>query len=415
MFLKTNDEEINRKDSNFLLEKLAQVYAKDIRSLNPIIEDVIFTVDDSNSWRKDLYLSKDYKGLTRMMSLEDRTSTWFHDNKPNRDTVDAFDKLSDEDKTKKLNDLGISKVSNKVLKYKGTRKKDDSIDFSLIFKTFEGFLKGLAISSGVKFKAIPGCEADDLMFVCASYLNSIGKSVVIYSGDGDLVQTVGFDKSKNTFTIQYQKQNRKIWIDRETALFLKQNSKSHSVDCIRSVVGNTSSKLTVANPFEVVLGKVLGGDISDNIFSVIVEPRQYKTGIRKGQWKECKVSDSIIKKILEEIESTKYNVEDLFRSEFRKKLASATIRNFKSQNIYNLDEVENNVDTNTTLVLLHKDTIPTDLYEAIFDWCEVVTQKKKCDLKKQFNYKSILENTPMYDKKAHDNASSASIFKEMGL
>ena len=338
-----------------------------MRSLSPIIDDVIITVDDSNSWRKDLYLTKDYKGI------------------------------------------------NKELKYKGTRKKDDSLDFTAIFKVFDSFLKGLAVCSGIKFKAIPGCEADDLMFVHASYLNNQGKSVVIYSGDGDLVQTIGFDKSKNTFTIQYQKQNRKIWIDRDTALYLKEHQKSYSVDCLKSVVSNTASKLIIANPFEVVLSKVLGGDISDNIFSVIVEPRQYKTGVRKGQWKECKVSDSVIKNILKEIEVSKYNVEDLFRPEFRKKLASATLRNFKTQNKYSVEDIENNVDVNTNLVLLHKDTIPSDLYSDIFDWSEKVHTKKKCELRKQFDYKSLLLAMSLYDKKEHDNAGSASIFKELGL
>src|SRR5690606_36899977 len=134
---------------NFLLEKLSQVYAKDIRCLSPIIDDVKITVDDSNSWRKDLYLTKNYKGI------------------------------------------------DKKLHYKGNREKDDSLDWNIIFSTFDSFLSGLAICSGVKFKSIPGCEADDLIFVHSSYLNSVGKSVIIYSGDGDLQLCVGFDKSKN--------------------------------------------------------------------------------------------------------------------------------------------------------------------------------------------------------------------------
>lgn len=367
MFLKENNEEDLRKDTNFLLEKLSQVYAKDIRSLAPIIDDVIITVDDSNSWRKDFYLTMNYKGI------------------------------------------------GKELRYKGNREKDENIDWDNIFKVFNSFLKGVALSSGVKFKSIAGCEADDLIFVHSSYLNSQGKSVIIYSGDGDLKQCVGFDKAKNTFTIQYQKQNRKMWIDKDTALYLKANKESYAVDCIRSAVNNTSTKLAVTNPFEVVLSKVLGGDKSDNIFSVIVEQRQYKTGKKKGEWKEVTVSPTIITNIQKEIEISKYNVEDLFRTEFKKKLASSTIRNFKSQNRYSADDIENNVEVNLNLVLLHKDTIPSYLYNEILDWSEQVHTKKKCELKKQFDYKNLLMAMKLYDKKAHDDASSASIFKELGL
>lgn len=368
MFLKGNNEETLRKDTNFLLEKLTQIYAKDIRSLGPIIDDVIFTIDDSNSWRKDLYLTKDYKGIQ----------------------------------------TGLS--------YKGNRKKDKGIDFSSIFNVFDSFVKGLAISCNLNFKAIPGCEADDLIFVHCSYLNTQGKSTIIYSGDGDLKQCVGFDKSKNTFTIQYQKQNRKIWIDRDTALYLKENQKTYAVDCLRSVVNNTSSKLSVVDPFEIVIEKVLGGDISDNIVPIISEARQYGPKAKKaGQWFNTGIADATIKNIKKEIDFSKFNVEDLFRTDFKRKLASSAIRNFKSQNKYSIEDVENNVDVNINLVLLHKQTIPSYLYNDIFNWSEETYKKKKCEVQKQFNYKQLLLSMKLYDKKAHDNSSSASIFKELGL
>jgi len=368
MFLKDNDEEIIRKDTNVLLEKLTQVYSKDIRSISPILENVVITVDDSNSWRKDLHLTKNYKGI------------------------------------------------KKHLHYKGNRHKDESLNWNIIFEVFNSFLKGVALSSNVHFKSIPGCEADDLIFGYANYLSAMGKSSIIYSGDGDLKQCVGFNKSKNAFIVQYQKQIKKMWIDRETALYLKENQKSYLVDCIRSVVANTSSKLSVVNPFEVVLGKVLGGDVSDNIFPIIVESRQYKPTAKKaGEWFETGVTNTIINNIQKEIEFSKYNVEDLFRSDFKKKLASSTLRNFKTQNRYSVDDIENNVDVNTTLVLLHKDTIPSYLYSEIIDWCEKVFEKKNCDLKTQFDYKKLLQSISLYDKKLHDNSSSASIFKELGI
>jgi hypothetical protein len=55
------------------------------------------------------------------------------------------------------------------------------------------------------------------------------------------------------------------------------------------------------------------------------------------------------------------------------------------------------------------------LYNDIFNWSEETYKKKKCEVQKQFNYKQLLMSMKLYDKKAHDNSSSASIFKELGL
>ena len=367
MFLKSNSDEDNRKDTNSLLEKLTQVYCKDIRNLSAVIDDVIIPVDDSNSWRKHLYIENDYKGI------------------------------------------------NKDLKYKGNRSKDDTLNFNKIFEVFNDFILGLRKSSGVKSTSISGCEADDIIFVLTSLLNSKGKSVIIYSGDGDLTQCVGFNKSTESFTLQYQKQNKKMWIDRTTGLFLKENKNSYSVDCIRSIVNNTSSTLTVCNPYEVVLDKVLGGDVSDNINSVIIEQKQYASGNKKGQFYESKITPKVISKIKEEIEFSEYNIEDLFRSDFTKKLASSSIRNFKSQNKYNIDDIQNNINLNIILVLLHKETIPNALYDDILAWSENIIQKKKSNINKQFNKTNLLPEMSLYDVKLQDSASSASIFKELGL
>ena len=415
MFLKSNDEETTRKDVNILLEKLSQVYAKDIRCLGPVIDDVVIAIDDSNSWRKDFYLTKNYKGLTEDIPLKERIHYWFHEQKPNRDVVDSLDNLTDEQKSARMNEYNIPSTRNKDLKYKGNRTKDYDIDWSKIFETFDNFLKGLAVSSNVKFKSIPGCEADDIISVYTSYLNSIGKHVIIYSGDADLKQCVGFNKSTNAFTIQYQKQNKKIWIDRETGLFLKQNKDSYSVDCIRSVVNNTCTKLSVCNPYEVVIDKVLGGDVSDNINSIIVEQKKWATGKKKGQTYDSRVTPTIIEKVKKEIEYEKYNIEDLFRPDFRKKIASSTLRNFKTQNKYNIEDIENNVDVNVNMVLLHKDILPTYLYDEVLNWIESIQDKKKANIKNQMDSKNLLLAMTMYDKKAQDNASSASIFRELGL
>jgi hypothetical protein len=367
IFLKTNNDESLRKDCNILLEKLTQIYCKDIRNLSAIIDDVVIATDDSRSWRKDLFIQQNYIGI------------------------------------------------NKELEYKGNRTKDDKLNWNKIFECFQDFLKGLQKTANVKVKSIESCEADDLIFGYSSYLNNIGKNVIIYSGDADLKQCIGFNESTNSYTVLYQKQNKKLWIDRKTGLHLKQNKESFEVDCIKGIVSNTGSSLSVCESFDVILQKIIGGDSSDNICSIIVEQKKYATGKKKGEIYESKVSDSIIKNILKEIEYEKYGVSDLFRKEFRQKIANSTIRNFKTQNIYSVSDVENNINTNLQLVVLHKDIIPVQLYENILKWAESIVHIKTCSIRKQTDKMQLLQNMDLYDKKIQDNANSASIFKELGL
>lgn len=367
VFRKGNDEEEDRKDTNLFLDKLATIFAKDIRNLNGLVDEIIFTIDDSQSWRKDYFLQRDYIGLPS------------------------------------------------TLDYKGTREKKKEINWTRIYEVFDSFVKDLSKSADISYKSIEGCEADDLMFSVSSYYNSKGKSVIIYSSDNDLKQCVGFNASTTAFTMQYQKQDKIISIDRETAIWIKNNQQTTMVNLLKSFCNNSSSKLSVVYPYDIIFDKIVIGDKGDNILPIVFEIKKYKTGKKEGQSYESKMKQEELKKVKEEIQYQKYSIEDFFVDSFIEKIANSCIRNFKSETKFNLEDIKNNIYMNVNLVLLNKQTIPKSLYESMIDWCEEIYNNSKASVDKLRNSKDILQYMSLYDKRQVDNATSAGIFKQLGL
>lgn len=367
-----NTDDENRQDVNSFLDRLSTIFASDVRNFGSLINKVIVFIDDSRSWRKDYLSDSGYLGL------------------PNN------------------------------LDYKGNRKKDKTINWELIYNTFNHFLDGLNKNANVVVKSINGCESDDLIAFYSSYMNSIGENVLIYSSDNDLKQCINFNKSTNGITMQYQKQNKGVYLDRDAALYLKDNKETLLVDYIKSFCNNTKSKLTVVNKLDIIFEKVIVGDSGDNIFPVMSEMRMYKSGKKEGELYESKISETIANKIKEGLE---FSVDDFYSDEFIDILSQKCLDNYKTINTtFTKEQVFNNIKTNVNLVILDKRSLPTPLYENIIDWLEDFNKKqqedKKCfifDNKKCFTNKQILTYFSMYDKRLSESASSASIFKHLGL
>lgn len=362
-----NDEEEDRKDTNSFLDRLSTIFAKDVRNLSGLVDEIIFTIDDSQPWRKDYFLQRDYVAL------------------PSK------------------------------LDYKGTREKKKEINWSRIYEVFDSFVTDLYKLANVKYKSIDGCEADDLIFAISSYYNSKGKNVIIYSGDNDLKQCVGFNHSTSAFTMQYQKQQKSIYIDRDTGLHIKGSHRTAIMSMFKSFVNNTESKLKVVYPYEVVFDKIIMGDKGDNILPIMFEIKKYKTGKRIGKEYEWKISEKDVQRVKEEIDYSKYTIEDLFVDSYIEKIANSCIRNFKSETRFNLEDVKNNLIMNINLVMLNKVTIPKSLYESMLDWCEDIFNNKTTVVQSLRNSKDILYNMSLYDKRQSDGATSAGIFKQIGL
>jgi len=375
-FIKGDDEVKREEDKNVLLGKLTMDLCADIRKSASLIEDLIITYDDY-SWRNDFFQENAYKFATNI---------------PEESQSDATAEID----------------------YKGTRKKDKEVDWSAIYDTFEMFLKDVESIANVKWLRVSGCEGDDLVFGISAYYNAIGKNVMIYSGDNDLKQLISHNSTTNAFTIHHKKTESKIVMHPLTARWLSEN-KSVIRGKLNAFRNNNDIKLSAELPYEILFDKIFCGDKGDNVLSIMEEPRKYKSGKKKGQWKTVRMTPSIVKKVKEEIEHNNYSVADFFNDTFISTLANSAHRNFKPTLQFPVEHIINNIKINRDLMMLHKRCLPHSIYESMMNEIEKLPEVVNLKLNELYSYKILQEKMPNYTKKETDGATSASIFKNLGL
>ena len=140
------------EDANVFMRKLATDFAYQIRLFEGLIDKVVWTID-SRSWRKDFYPEAEYKG---------------------------------------------------------NRKQDSSINWANFSKVTEEFTQ-LLIKQGVIYSKVNGAEGDDLMYAWNTECLANNKSVIMFTGDRDLVQLVDKSTNNNTHTILFSPAHKKLY------------------------------------------------------------------------------------------------------------------------------------------------------------------------------------------------------------
>lgn len=405
MFLKGDDEEKQERDKNSLLHKLTMDFSSDIRKAGKMIDEIIITMDDY-SWRNEFFEDKEYMYRELLTDIDGNVL-----NVECEILVKKEDLAStDVEKREQVEQILANKID-----YKGHRVKDKAFNWSLVYATFEQFLKELNEISGVKWSRIKGCEGDDIIFAVATYYAAMGKSVMIYSGDNDLKQLIAHNADNNAFIIHHKKTEKKIVMSQNTAKWF-QNNDSTIKDLIRDFAHGNDIKLLAESAFDIVFTKILTGDSGDNVGPVILEPRQYgKKSAKAGQWRDVSIGKRVIDKIKEEIDYKKYDFLDFFRDDFISMLAKSVIRNFKPNFEFKTESIKNNILINRDLVFLHKNCIPQSIYESMIEWIEQNYEKNDLNLKEFFSYKQLLEKMPNYTQKEENKASTATFFKHFDL
>ena len=137
-------------DVQSFMAKLATDFAYQVRLFDGLIDKIVWTVD-SRSWRKDFYPESDYKG---------------------------------------------------------NRKQDSSINWNNFSKVSEDFITLLS-KQGVIISKINGAEGDDLMYAWNTESLANNKSVIMFTGDRDIVQLVC--NNNNTHTILFSPAHKKLY------------------------------------------------------------------------------------------------------------------------------------------------------------------------------------------------------------
>ena len=156
--------------------------------------------------------------------------------------------------------------------YKGNRSQSVELDWDLIYKTFEEFIKHCK-EIGITCTSHFNIEGDDWVWYWSRRLNSEGIHTMIWSSDNDLKQLVQIDENTHAFTAWYNDKNG-LWLPKsidttfdEFEFFMKPEYTSYVLETIKSQ--SNKKQVSYIDPLEIILNKIFCGDAGDNIKSII--------------------------------------------------------------------------------------------------------------------------------------------------
>ena len=352
------------EDATVFMRKLATDFAYQIRLFEGLIDKVVWTID-SRSWRKDFYPDAEYKG---------------------------------------------------------NRKQDSSINWANFSKVTEEFTQ-LLIKQGVIYSKVNGAEGDDLMYAWNTESLANDKSVIMFTGDKDLVQLVNKSKNNNTHTILFSPAHKKLytyqgfseWLTTEeketsTDLFdvLKTSSspESQSKKLLSSIISKKKVSVIEVDPEDFRFRKVLTGDSGDN-----VPPAYWHISSPKGgKPRRYGISEAKATAIISEFKEKHGSLSHMYLYEdgYITDLANILIRHMKAKHM-SREQIISNLKSNVNLMVLSSHTIPEGILDDMFKLVESQININELALPNVSTMKKIVEGTK------HDgddnSAFKASFFK----
>jgi len=349
------------EDVQTFVKKLATDFAYQIRLFEGLIDKVVWTVD-SRSWRKDFYPEAEYKG---------------------------------------------------------NRKQNDALNWENFSKATADFISILS-KQGVIISKIDGAEGDDLMYAWNTECLANDKSVIMFTGDRDLVQLVDKSKSNHTHTILFSPAHKKLytyqgfseWMDSQTeeeqsddifdVLKTSVSPENQAKKLLKALVAKKKVSIIEVDPEDFRFRKVLTGDAGDN-----VPPAYY---YKKGN-RRYGISENKATAIIAEFKAKHGHLSHmyLYNDEYITDLANMTVRVMNAKHM-SREQIITNLKSNVNLMVLAAESIPEGILDEMFKSVESKMNVKGLQLKTISTMKSILENTE-YSKET-DSSFKAAFFKD---
>jgi 5'-3' exonuclease len=336
-----------------LMRKLCIDFASELRKMSAFVDQIVVTVD-SKSWRKDLF-------------------------------PDA--------------------------QYKGTRTHDDSVNWQAVFEVYAEWQSILA-KKGVIVHQINGAEADDVLFGWATQLNNEGKNCIVWTGDKDLIQLVNYNEATDAYSLWYYNSRKVLMafegfenllskrvsdeMTNEDMLFnmssngsIQDSMKESLTDWIKSNKVN----ITEINCDDFIFAKILQGDKSDNIKSVVT----WTKTTNSGKILNYSITEKNAYKILDQFkkEEGEFTIDKFFNKDSVESIVDIINRVIGKSNV---DEIRSRFNQNLDLMLLHFNTIPDPIQKQIYKCIETDIDQVP-ELSKLKKMEVILENTQWLQKK----------------
>ena len=330
-----------------LMRKLAIDLASEVRKMRGFIDKVVVAVD-ARSWRKDLFPAAEYKG---------------------------------------------------------TRKADSSIDWNAVYNVYEEF-QNILQKHGVVVHKIEGAEADDVLFGWSTLLINRGRNSIIWTGDKDLIQLVNYSKANDSYALWYSPVQKSLYCFKDFINVLNTSETTNTDDllfnlstysgvreeyklAIKDWIQSNKVKLTEVNCDEFMFNKLLIGDKSDNIPSVVLWQKEMKG----GKLRTYSITDKLADKIFQQYnkENDQFVIDQLFNKDEIEKLADVVYRVIGKSSVA---QIKNNISQNMSLMMLHTKVIPDAIQNEIYSSVESELKVLEgTDLSQLTNKEKILEGT----------------------
>lgn len=315
----------DRDGQEQFMRKLCIDFASEVRKMTPFVDQIVVAVD-SKSWRKDLFPTAEYKG---------------------------------------------------------TRVADSSVNWENVFNVYTEFQDILA-AQGVIIHKVPGAEADDILFGWSTQLNNEGKNCIVWTGDRDLIQLVNYNEATDAYTLWYYNSKRRLLaFEGFENLINKPNEVEISNDDLLfnmgsadvlnnqlkgdfiSWIAKNGVEIEEINCDDFIFSKILQGDKSDNIQSVVSWTKRTSTGSIRNYSITEKQAIQILEKY-REIEGN-FHIDHFFSEEQVKTIVDMIHEVVGKSTI---DEIRLRFNQNLDLMLLHYNTIPNGILKAIYNEIE---------------------------------------------
>ncbi len=334
------------EEAESFMKKLATDFAYQIRLFEGLIDKVVWTVD-SRSWRKDFYPESDYKG---------------------------------------------------------NRSADTKINWDRFSKITEEFIQILA-KQGVIISKVPGAEGDDLMYAWNTESLANGKSVIMFTGDRDLVQLVNRDTNNGTHTILFSPAHKKLytyqgfteWMESDETekpnetvdifdmMKIQVSPEHQSKQLLKALINKKKVATIEVDPEEFRFKKVLTGDSGDN-----VQPAYWYVAKNRKYGVSDKKAELIVSEFKEKHGTLSHMY--LYNEEYITDLANILVKIMKPKHM-SREQIITNLKSNVNLMVLAAESIPEGILDDMFKLVEANLNSTKLNLKPISSMKSMLEGT----------------------
>lgn len=318
-------------------------------------------IDGNYLLYKDVFILKSTRSINEdLMSLMSRD-------------YDKITKSFPFDKVYFVSDKGKSWRKDELdSEYKSTRKKDDSIDWDFVFDEYTDFKDSISNNPRCSLVEVDGLEGDDILAYIVKESNLQGYSNFIIASDADIQQLLHYDIDNTYINIMwnYKFSDQRFYLPENYQIFLDHIGNQETSNDIFNLSNDdefvnfieqkiNSTKIKEVNDEESLFCKIISGDSSDNVPTIIK--------LKAGVWDDTGrgIGDAGAKKCYDIYKEMYPEIIDFQDVKFIQRACDVAIYYKKVTDKSIISKVKSNIEKNLHLVYLNEWVLPELLLEKL--------------------------------------------------